>query len=530
MDVDLAIKQIDGFWLGFFLKPFQNVITPLLSYLSGPHIIKSHENSFDVNGKEYIHFSGITSRDSAVFKFYNYQKIMLAIIAALIGWAVFSNWMLTVMVFISLLTVLYFTDLIFNLFLIYQSLRLNPEIVSTADELRSNIDWPTYTIFCPLYKEWAIVPQFITAMGQMDYPQNKLQVLFLLEADDQETIAKFSQFHLPSNMRVVIVPHTFPKTKPKACNVGLRYATGEYCVIYDAEDIPDPLQLKKAVLAFKKLGPKYGAMQAKLNFYNAKHNILTRLFTADYSLWFDLVLTGLQSIHAPIPLGGTSNHFRTQDLRQMGGWDAFNVTEDADLGMRLSKRGFKTAVIDSTTLEEATSGLYVWYKQRTRWIKGYFQTYIVHARSGWKDANKSHLRNQILFHLVIGGKIVAMLVNPIMWILTISYFVLRGSFGSVLEGLYIAPILYLGTVTLFLGNFLYFYYFMMGISRREQWSIIPFTFLTPLYWVMISAAAINALIELIVKPFHWNKTTHGAHIKAIPASNVALFKEALATV
>src|SRR5581483_11735953 len=159
--------------------------------------------------------------------------------------------------------------------------------------------------------------------------------------------------NLPNYFKIIVVPDSSPKTKPKACNYGLQFATGEYSVIYDAEDVPDPLQLKKAIVAFAKSAKNVICIQAKLNFYNPHQNILTRVFTAEYSLWFDLVLTGLQSIEAPIPLGGTSNHFKTQILKKIKGWDAFNVTEDCDLGLRLFKNGFSTAIMDSTTLEEA---------------------------------------------------------------------------------------------------------------------------------------------------------------------------------
>src|SRR5258708_6606643 len=194
--------------------------------------------------------------------------------------------------------------------------------------------------------------------------------MLLLEEDDKETIQKIKNYDLPSYFEIVIVPHSLPKTKPKACNYGLLHATGEYTVIFDAEDIPDPLQLKKAVIAFEKSGSQVVCIQAKLNFYNPTQSFFTKLFTAEYSLWFDLVLTGLQSIHAPIPFGGTSNHFRTKDLWLLKGWDSFNVTEDCDLGMRLVKQGYRTAVIDSITLEEANPAFNNWFWQRSRWIKG----------------------------------------------------------------------------------------------------------------------------------------------------------------
>ena len=193
-------------------------------------------------------------------------------------------------------------------------------------------------------------------LSQLDYPKSKLDILILLEEDDAETIAAAKAAQPPGNVRFVIVPDQIPKTKPKALNVGLYFARGDYLVIYDAEDQPDPDQLKKAVIAFRD-GPKnLACVQSALNYYNAHENALTRMFTLEYSYWFDYLLPGLHRLGLPIPLGGTSNHFRTEVLRSLGAWDPFNVTEDADLGVRASVRGYSVGIINSTTYEEASAG------------------------------------------------------------------------------------------------------------------------------------------------------------------------------
>jgi cellulose synthase/poly-beta-1,6-N-acetylglucosamine synthase-like glycosyltransferase len=184
-------------------------------------------------------------------------------------------------------------------------------------------------------------------------------------------------------------------------------------VIYDAEYVPEVDQLKKAVIAFRKASPQTICIQAKLNFYNVKQNLLTRLFTAEYSLWFDLVLPGLQSLNAPIPLGGTSNHFKTEVLREVSGWDAFNVTEDCDLGIRLAKRGYRTAIVESTTYEEANSDTINWYNQRSRWIKGYIQSYMVHMRDPLEFIRKGSVKDFFIFQFVVGGKILSIFINPV---------------------------------------------------------------------------------------------------------------------
>ena len=208
--------------------------------------------------------------------------------------------------------------------------------------------------------------------------------------------------------------------------------------MYDAEDQPEPLQLKKAVLGFAKSNKDVACLQAKLNYYNPSDNMLTRLFTAEYSLWFELVLPALQSIDTTIPLGGTSNHFRRSDLINLHGWDAFNVTEDCDLGVRLFKQGKKTAIIDSVTLEEANSNISNWIRQRSRWIKGYFQTYLIHMRHPVKLAKQLGF-HIFIFQLVIGARTTFMLINPILWLATILYFTMYAVVGPTIESFYPTP-------------------------------------------------------------------------------------------
>lgn len=461
--------------IGLLNASLQIGLSAIMLKLSRTEIIPFHPNTiqkkghgFHFKGKEFIHHSRLAYDQTAFHRLSEWQIIILICLIELLTIGLIANWHLTLVIIMAVLTSLYFIDLLFNLFLIYRSFSRPAEIKISEKELTSvnDKDWPSYTVLCPLYKEWKVLSQFVTAMSRLDYPKDKLQVMLLLEEDDKETIAHAKNYQLPTYFDVVIVPHSLPKTKPKACNYGLTKATGEFTVIYDAEDVPDTQQLKKAVLAFRQSDPKIICIQAKLNFYNPHQNLLTRVFTAEYSLWFDLVLTGLQSIHAPIPLGGTSNHFRTADLHKLKGWDSFNVTEDADLGMRLVKQGYRTAIIDSETLEEANSDMKNWFWQRTRWIKGYMQTYLVHMRNpnefiqNWTDPHV------LTFQLIVGGKVMSMFINPLMWIITISYFVFRGHIGTFIESFFPTPILYMGITSLLLGNFLYMYYYMIGCAKH----------------------------------------------------------------
>ncbi len=466
-------------------------------------------------GVKYITHSDLHHKHSAIKTFHAHQKVIILVLLILVIGGGIANLQETLIVIIAGLSVLYFSDIFFNLFLIIRSFQKSEEVQIRQAEIKKldDANLPVYTIFCPLYKEWQVIPQFTRAISKLDWPKDKLDVQLLLEENDPETIKEARRMDLPSYFRILIVPHGHPKTKPKACNYGLCHAKGEYAVIFDAEDIPDLDQLKKAYLVFKKQkNEKIICAQAKLNFYNARQNILTRLFSAEYALWFDLVLTGMQSIKSPIPLGGTSNHFRTKDLRMLNGWDPFNVTEDCDLGIRITKMGYHTTIFNSNTMEEATSKVGNWMRQRSRWIKGYMQTYLVHMRHPHEfltDFKNPHI---ITFQLVVGGKVLSMFINPLMWLITILYFSMRATIGPLIKPLFPDVILYIAVFSLVFGNFLYVYYYMIGCAKREQWDLIKYVFLVPVYWLMMSVAAWKALWQLIFKPHYWEKTVHGFHL------------------
>lgn len=463
--------------------------------------------------KRYITHSTLPHHLSALVTFKPWQKLAIVLCAVIVSVGLVLSPLRTAIAVVGALSAIYFLDVLFNLYLVIRSLHHPPEISVPESELAKMDErtLPIYTILCPLYHEAHVVPQFIDAVGKLDWPKAKLECILILEEDDKETINEVNRLALPTFIRVLVVPDTLPKTKPKACNYGLAHARGQYVVVYDAEDIPDPSQLKTAYAAFGKVPAGTVCLQAKLNFYNPHHNLLTKLFTAEYSLWFDMVLTGLQSIETSIPLGGTSNHFKTDILRKLHGWDAFNVTEDCDLGSRLFKAGYKTAVIDSVTLEEANSKVGNWLRQRSRWIKGYIQTYFVHMRDPIRFA-AHHGRHAFIFQLVVGGKIAFMFINPILWLATVAYFTLYAVVGPTIESLYPRVIFYMAITSGIFGNFLFLYYYMIGSARHGHWSVIKYVYLVPFYWLMVSVAAVVALIQLIVKPHYWEKTHHGFHL------------------
>jgi len=311
----------------------------------------------------------------------------------------------------------------------------------------------------------------------------------------------------------VFIPKGQPQTKPKACNVGLFFARGEYLVIYDAEDRPDPDQLKKAVVAFRKGPPHLVCVQAALNYFNSNENFLTRMFTLEYSYWFDYMLPGLDALHLPIPLGGTSNHFRTDILRQLGGWDPFNVTEDADLGMRAATKGYTVGVINSTTYEEANNQLWNWIRQRSRWIKGYMQTVLVHTRHPLGLMKNADLRNIFGFIMLILGTPFIFLSAPPLWLFYLVYLVT----GTHLFDYLFPPItLYISLFNLLFGNGLMIYLNMLAVFKRNYFNLLLFALLNPIYWVLHSIAAYKALWQLFARPYFWEKTIHGISRELYP--------------
>lgn len=470
-------------------------------------------------GKRFLTHTTLNHTKSAVITFTRWQKIIILSILLILLTGLTFETKNTFIGFIAILSTIYFADVFFNLFLVFKSLRFPPELLFSKSSLE-NIDdekLPVYTILCPLYRESSILPQFIESLNKLDYPKKKLEILLLVEEDDKKTLKKAKSLNLDGHFKILIVPDSLPKTKPKACNFGLSKATGEYVVIYDAEDVPEPMQLKKSVLGFQKLGDKYLCLQAKLNYHNPNQNLLTRLFTAEYSLWFDLMLPALQTIKTTIPLGGTSNHFRTHQLMKLEGWDPFNVTEDADLGARLFRTGGKTAIIDSITYEEANSNLKNWIRQRSRWIKGYLQTYLVHMRSPL-DFAKKHKIHFLVFQLISGLRISFMIINPILWLTTLSYFVLYKFIGSQIESLYPPIVFYIAITSAVFGNFLYIFYYMIGAAKHEAYQVIKYVYLIPIYWIFNSIAAYVAFWQLLVRPHYWEKTIHGltkAEVKRI---------------
>ncbi|MEZ5120366.1 MAG: glycosyltransferase [Solirubrobacterales bacterium] len=435
------------------------------------------------------------------------QKAVFLALALLFLLCLILEPKLTLIITMALSSLFYLSTSLYKFKLTYSALSHQYEVEVTDEELANldERDLPMYTILIPLYREAAVVPRLVAGIGGLDYPKTKLDVRLLCEEDDDETVPAIEAMDLPPHFKTVIVPDAQPKTKPKACNYGLLQADGKYVVIFDAEDRPDPDQLKKIVIAFTKVDPAVTCIQAKLNYFNSDQNLLTRWFTTEYSMHFDLLLPGLDAQDVPIPLGGTSNHFITDRLIDLAAWDPFNVTEDADLGIRLHKAGYKTAMIDSTTLEEANSELGNWIRQRSRWIKGYIQTWLVHMRHPFRLMRQVGFKSWLSFQMVVGGTFI-FLLNPIFWALTTLFFFTE---SDLIRQIFPSVIFYAAAFQLFIGNFVFMYLNVAGCVQRGYFDLAKYALLSPLYWGLMSLAAWKGFLQLFYRPFYWEKTVHG---------------------
>ena len=373
--------------------------------------------------------------------------------------------------------------------------------------VRDDAALPVYSLLVPLYREARVAPQLIAALSALDYPREKLQILLVVEPDDVETAAALRRHIQHPCFEIFVAPPLGPRTKPKALNAALCFARGDYVGVYDAEDVPDPLQLRLACAVFRRRdGADIACVQARLAIDNFADTWITRQFAAEYAGHFDVVLPMLAGFHLPLPLGGTSNHFRRRVLESMGGWDPYNVTEDADLGVRLARGGWRTAVIASTTDEEAPRTARAWMRQRTRWYKGWLQTVLVHGRHpsllvrqiGWSGA--------ATLAVMLGGSLAAALMHPFFlatlllgWWMEYEASVLLSS--AMMEGLGLA-VLAIGYVSTILST-------ALGMQRRRMpglWRVLP---VIPAYWLMLSFAAWRAVGQLLSDPQRWEKTEHG---------------------
>jgi glycosyltransferase XagB len=364
---------------------------------------------------------------------------------------------------------------------------------------------PNYTILVPLFREAAVLPALLRTLSQIDYPKDKLDIKLVLEASDAETFEAAKRLRPSYHFDIIRVPASQPQTKPKALNYALRFARGDLVTIFDAEDHPEPDQLRKAASVFAAGDAKLACVQARLQYFNAHENWLTRWFEIEYQTLFGPLMHALVGSRTPIPLGGTSNHINLRVLKSLGEWDPYNVTEDADLGVRLAASGYQTAMLNSVTYEEAPISLWAWVRQRSRWVKGHMQTWMVYMRA--PDALYKTLKAQGFFgfHLVMGMSWVTFITAPVLWGLTLAAYhypplYIAASAVPALE--YVAMFNLVSFVLLCWVQAL-----RVSSGRGLRFALAAVTY--PAYWALHSLASYKALVQLITRPHYWEKTNHG---------------------
>jgi len=410
--------------------------------------------------------------------------------------------------------VAYALTMVFKQLVFTRGLPSLPACHGTRPNMR---ELPVYSVLIPMYREAQSLPGMLQAMRRMAYPASKLDIKLVLESDAEETLAAALALRPRYQFDIVRVPPGQPRTKPKACNYASRFCRGEFVTIFDADDRPDPAQLMKAAQAFRHLPQEVVCLQARLNYYNADTNWLTRCFALEYSMLFNVLLPGLERLGIPIPLGGTSNHIALARLRELGEWDPYNVTEDADLGTRLSALGFRTAMIDSLTLEEAPDSARAWVRQRSRWIKGYMQTWLVHMRHPVRLWRTLGWKSFLGFQCFIGLSTFTFLSAPLLWLVALVWAATPAWLPAGLCPKWLAW-LTLGNLA---ANIATHWHYTATCARRyhpgKRMALAALTY--PLYLVLHSLASYKALWQLIVKPHFWEKTAHGTsrHARAAAA-------------
>lgn len=363
---------------------------------------------------------------------------------------------------------------------------------------------PRYSILVPLRDEANMVPQLAAALDALDYPASKLEVLFLVEQRSARTVEAVTSILSDPRFELVVIPDAAPRTKPKALDYALPLVSGTYVVVYDAEDIPARDQLRRAAARFA-AQTDVECLQAALAIDNDAENWLTALFAGEYAGLFGLLLPFLAHHRLPLPLGGTSNHFRLSALQRVGGWDAFNVTEDADLGLRLARLTMRIGTLSSDTREEAPVRLGPWMRQRTRWIKGWMQTMIVHDRHAGELLAQLGWRNMLFVQLHMGSLIISALVHAAFVCGFLARWAITGRppewRGDLWDLAFLAVFI--------MGYGAAFALALLGLKRQGRLDLAAYQVLLPVYWLLHAAAAIRAAVELVGHPYLWNKTQHG---------------------
>ena len=391
---------------------------------------------------------------------------------------------------------------------IYKAAAVFACVYTTPDPTPPRLDrksLPKVTILVPLFRETEIARHLLTRLQKLNYPRDLLDVCLVTESDDATTRATLGQATLPLWLRAIVVPQGTLRTKPRALNYAMNFAKGSIIGVYDAEDAPDPDQLLDVAATFAARPRDVACLQGVLDYYNSASNWLTRCFTIEYAAWFRVILPGFQRLGLVVPLGGTTLFFRRDILEELGGWDAHNVTEDADLGIRLARFGYRTELIQTVTQEEANGRFWPWIKQRSRWLKGYAITYAVHMRNParlWRDLGAFRFWGvQVLF----AGTLAQFLLAPVLWTFWIVPFGLTHPFVDL-----ITPTQFWLLIAMFFASEAISLWVMaLALYKARKVWLVKWALSLLFYFPLASIGAYKGLLELAWKPYYWDKTTHG---------------------
>ncbi|NJR13953.1 MAG: glycosyltransferase [Phyllobacteriaceae bacterium] len=370
----------------------------------------------------------------------------------------------------------------------------------------TDAELPRYAVLVALYKETEVAAQLVASLQRIKWPASKLEVYLICEADDQQTMAALRAAGLPAGYRIVSVPSGGPRTKPKALMYALPLVRAEYLVLYDAEDRPHPEQLLEAWQALTRDHDPPACVQAPLEIANRAHSMLTRMFAFEYAALFRGLLPALSSRRLFVPLGGTSNHFRVSALRDVGGWDPYNVTEDADLGMRLHAHGHHTGMIARPTFEDAPDTIPIWIKQRTRWYKGFIQTWLISLRHPRRLLSVSGGASFLVMQIMLGGLVLSALVHPFLLVSAILMLALMATGQQ--ANLAFVPMAMIDWISLLLGYAAFMALGSACLRLHEQDRLWRTLAAIPAYWMLQSWAAWRALLQINRNPHLWEKTPH----------------------
>ena len=419
-----------------------------------------------------------------------------ATFVAMCGWAVFTLWLNTALKIAAAISTL-------------RDSRKTQPVFRSQREKGPMRRLPTVSILVPLYKETAIATKLVRRLSLLSYPKELLDICLIVEQDDATTQNTIAAADLPRWMRQIVVPRGAVKTKPRALNYALDFCRGSIIGVYDAEDAPEPDQIHKIVRRFHECDPQTACLQGVLDFYNPRQNWLSRCFTIEYATWFRVILPGLQNLGLAIPLGGTTLFFRRNILEELGGWDAHNVTEDADLGIRLARRGYKTELVATATLEEANCRPWSWVKQRSRWLKGYAMTWAVHMRAPrrlWRDLGAWRFFG---FQLLFLGTLSQYLLAPLLW----SFWALPLGLPHPLTNIFNGQQFIALTVLFMSAEIVSLSVATYAVSSNHHRRLWPWVPTLHLYFPLGALAAYKAFWEMMTKPFYWDKTSHGLQTK-----------------